>query len=248
MSLHALARLLARLRSERGFTLVEVLVAMVVGLIVSGALFAILEISLKQNARISDRVVAQQLGNTAMTRIIDPLRSGCIARKATPVLSGSTPSKLMFTTAFSEGTTPEPKEVFREKIEYASHKLTAAVEQASSGTWPTYAGWGAAKETTLAENVYMPSGNTNGPFRYFKYGKASSSSSTSSVSALEALPTTSALSEPEAKEVAGVEVRFEALAPDKDTRLSRAAQFEDQVTFAFSSPNSESTIKAGPCE
>jgi prepilin-type N-terminal cleavage/methylation domain-containing protein len=246
----SLRGLKARLRSERGFSLVEVLVAMVVGLIVSGALFAILEISLKQNARISDRVIAQQLGNTAMTRIIDPLRSGCITREAAPVETGSTPSKVIFTTAFSEGTTPEPKEVFKEAISYeaASHKLTASVQQATTGSWPTYGGWGAAKTTTLAENVYMPGGFSNGPFRYLKYGTASTSSATTSVSALEALTTTGALSAEEAKKVAGVEVGFEALAPDKDTRLTRAAQFNDQVTFAFSSPNSESTIKAGPCE
>jgi hypothetical protein len=52
----------------------------------------------------------------------------------------------------------------------------------------------------------------------------------------------------EAKTVAGVEVGFEALPSNGDTRQTRASQFSDQVTFAFSSPNSEATIKAGPCE
>ncbi len=245
----SLRGLRTRLRSERGFSLVEVLVAMVLGLIVSGALFAILEISLKQNARISDRVVAQQLGNTAMTRIIDPLRSGCIARGAAPVEAGSTASQLIFTTAFSEGTTPEPKEVFKEKAEYLSHKLTLATEQASTGSWPTYGGWGAAKKTTVAENVYMPVGFSNGPFHYFEYNTVSTSSGATGVSALkEVTPPSSGFTAAEAENVAGVEVGFEALAPDKDARLTRAAQFNDQVTFAFSSPNSESTIKAGPCE
>jgi prepilin-type N-terminal cleavage/methylation domain-containing protein len=250
MSLSPLTAIHARMRSERGFTLVEVLVAMVVGLIVSGALFAILEISLKQNARITDRVVAQQLGNTAMTRIIDPLRSGCIAREATPVEAGSTPSKLIFTTAFSEGTTPEPKEVFKEAVTYeaATHKLVSSVQQASSGAWPTYGGWGTAKTSTLLENVYLPGGFPNGPFRYFKYGTASTSTATTGVSALEAFTTVGALNAEEAKKVASVEVGFENLAPDKDARLTRAAQFTDQATFAFSSPNSEATIKAGPCE
>lgn len=238
-------------RDERGFTLIEVMVAMVVGLVVIGALFAILEVSLKQTARLTDRVQSQQLGSGAMAKIIDPMRSGCISREATPVMEGSTPSKLIFTTAFSESTTPEPKEVFKETVEYSGHKLTSTTQPASSGSWPNYTFSGSSTKAVIAENVYMPSGR-EGPFRYFKYttedAKAASTSSTASISALEAFTTTGALSEKEAEKVASVEVAFEALPSDSDTRLNRASQFSDQVTFAFSSPNSEATIKAGPCE
>lgn len=248
-----LTELLARLRrDERGFTLIEALVAMVAGLVVTGALFAILEISLKQNSRITDRVESAQVGNATMAKVIDPLRSGCISRQATPVLEGSTPSKLIYTTAFSEGTTPLPAEVFKETVEYSasSHKLTALTQAATSGSWPTYSGWEApGKKTVLGENIYMPSSRPNGPFTYSVYGAASNpGSTTTSVSALEALTTTGALTEAEAKKVAGVEVGFEALPSNIDTRQNRATQFTDQVTFALASPNSESTIKAAPCE
>src|SRR5262249_52907036 len=140
MSLRLPIRLPRRLRSERGFTLIEVMVAMVAGIIVTGALFAILEISLKQNSRITDRVHAQQLGDVAMTRIVDPLRSGCFSRNATPVQEKSTPTKLIFTTAYSESTTPATSEVFKYTVEYsaATRKLTMTTQKANGGAWPTY--------------------------------------------------------------------------------------------------------------
>jgi prepilin-type N-terminal cleavage/methylation domain-containing protein len=251
MSLSRLTKLANHLRrDERGFSLMEVLVAMVAGLVVTGALFAILEVSLKQNSRLTDRVESAQVGNATMAKVIDPLRSGCISRQATPVLEGSTPSKLIYTTAFSESTTPAPAQVFKETVEYSAttHKLNALTQAATAGAWPNYSGWETpGKKSVLGENIYVPSGEP-GIFRYFKYGTNSSSSTTTSVSALEALTTTGALSEEEAKKVAGVEVGFEALPSNLDTRLNRASTFNDQVTFALASPNSEATIQAAPCE
>ncbi len=239
----------ARLHQESGFTLIEVLVAMLTGIIVTGAAFGILEVSLKQNARITDRAQAQQLGDSAMTRIIDPLRSGCISRLAAPVQAGSTPNELIFTTAFSEATTPEPSEVFKETVKYSANKLTLKSQKATAGSWPTYTAFEEpGKTNTIAENVSMPKGR-EAPFSYFEYAKEGSSGTASeSSSSLTPITVTEKLSAEQAKKVAAVEVGFEALPTSKDTRQSRGAQFEDRVTFAFSSPNSEGAIKAGPCE
>ena len=78
--------------------------AMVVGIVVTGALFAILEVSLHQTSRITDRVQATQLGRTAMTKMVDELHSGCLAREFAPVQAGSGPKELRFATGFSEKT------------------------------------------------------------------------------------------------------------------------------------------------
>jgi prepilin-type N-terminal cleavage/methylation domain-containing protein len=83
-------RILRRLRSERGFTLIEALVAMVAGLIVAGGMLAILEVSLKQNARISDQVQANRAGRTALTYVLNQLHSSCTGFSSTAIQAPST--------------------------------------------------------------------------------------------------------------------------------------------------------------
>jgi prepilin-type N-terminal cleavage/methylation domain-containing protein len=79
---------LSPVRDERGFTLVELLVAMALGLIVSFAAFAILDTSLSQSTRIADRVSADQ-------NIILNLHSSWVAPETTPVETGSEGNKLL---------------------------------------------------------------------------------------------------------------------------------------------------------
>ena len=79
-----------RARDEHGFMLIEILVGLLSAVVVTGALFVILEVALHQTARIADVAQATQLGRTAMTNIVDKLHSVCLAPQFTPVESGST--------------------------------------------------------------------------------------------------------------------------------------------------------------
>src|ERR1017187_9006812 len=99
-------RLTAAARDARGFTLIETLVAMITGIVVTGALFAILEVSMHQTARAGDVVQASQSGRNAMTRIVDELRSACMSSEFTPVQAKSTPSQLVFRNTYSEKAVP----------------------------------------------------------------------------------------------------------------------------------------------
>ena len=93
----------ARLRrDERGFTLIEVMVAMVVGLIVIGALFAILEVSLKQNARITDRVQSAAGRQRRDGQDHRPAALGMHLARGDARAGKKHAHKLIFTTAFSE--------------------------------------------------------------------------------------------------------------------------------------------------
>ena len=99
-----IARLLARARDRSGFTLVETIVAMVTGVIVTGALFAILEVSTRQSAHLSNVSQATQISRNAMTKVVDQLRSACLSSGFTPVIEKSTPNKLVFVNGYDEKT------------------------------------------------------------------------------------------------------------------------------------------------
>jgi hypothetical protein len=80
----------ARLREERGVTLVELLVSMTAGVIVVGGLIVILAVALHQNARISDTVQADRLGRTALNQVLAELHSSCTGFGSTAIQAPST--------------------------------------------------------------------------------------------------------------------------------------------------------------
>ena len=118
---------------------------MVTGVIVTGALFAILDFSVRQSSRLSGVAQATQTGRVAMTRIVDELHSSCICRRLPPVIEGSTPSKLIFVNGYDEKEEPKekseeppaelpPASIHKDVIEYnrATGKLVDTVYTATS--------------------------------------------------------------------------------------------------------------------
>jgi prepilin-type N-terminal cleavage/methylation domain-containing protein len=70
-----MSRLLARLRAQRGFTVIEMLVAATVGSVVLVATFSLLDFSVKQSSGTSARTDSSQRGRAAMEQITRSLRS-----------------------------------------------------------------------------------------------------------------------------------------------------------------------------
>ena len=265
-----LARVLGRIRDRSGFTLVETLVAMVTGVIVTGALFAILEVSVRQSSRLSNVAQATQISRAAMTRIVDQLRSSCLSAEFSPVIMGSTENKLIFVNGYDEkasGSEEPPAElpasgIHKDVIEYeeptkrlvdktyvaTSNTPTETAEKYSFPASPT-------KTVRLAENVTPVEGEPI--FEYFKYNTKSVTATNESASTLSKTTLVSKgseLTESGAKTVASVAVRFRTAPYTKDFRVSSTVekgQYADQTSqtiFTLGAPNSESTITAGPCE
>lgn len=258
-------RVLRQLRNVRhadGFTLMEALVAMVAGIVVTSALFAILDVSLHQSARLEDKVQANQLGRTTMNAIIDELHSACISPEFTPVQSGSTGTELRFINAYGkEAVIPEAQlhEIrWEEETTKKAEKtgtLTDSVYKNSGGTWPTFTFTDATltRKVKIASNVAQitSSGKTVPIFQYYSYAPGSEGGATTPLSTLEKEPLkvgSEGLTESQAASTASVLVSFNAYPTDGNAALNRTAEFKNQVTFAFSAPPSETPIEDSPCQ
>lgn len=252
-------------RQQHGFTLIELLVSMLMATIVIGALFEIFIVSLHQTSRITDSVQATQLGRTAMTHVVDELHSACITREFKPVQKESGEKELIFENAYS--TEAVIKSAYKHQIVFneAAGTLTDFIypSKVESGSeWPEFkfpvadyssttheaANAEPKKGVLLASNVTKIN-STTPIFKYYAYGETYSSGSSEPVSTLtEKKPPSTGFTEAEANGVAAVLVSFTTAPLDKETTLSRSAEFSNQVTFAFGAPSSEAKIVDGPCE
>jgi prepilin-type N-terminal cleavage/methylation domain-containing protein len=79
-----------RLRSDRGMTLVEMMVAMVIAVVVSLAAFSLIDFTMRRSADVAGRVDADQRGRVAMDQITRQLRSQVCQPSGTPPMVNST--------------------------------------------------------------------------------------------------------------------------------------------------------------
>jgi hypothetical protein len=246
-------------RSEHGFTLMETLVAMLSAVVVTGATFVILEVALHQTARIADVAQATQLGRTAMTNIVDKLHSVCLAPQFTPVEQGSTEKSLIFVGAY--GKEAELGSAHKEKIEWTGTSSTPGnlvdyYYPSNGGSWPSFtfaATPTPAGGTRIAEKVSQTETEAKAKvpvFQYYKYSsKVSSGAENNPLGALEqVIPPAEGLSAANAETVASVLVSFRAAPPSGLEALHRTVDLSNQVTFAFSAPDPEETLKDAPCQ
>lgn len=184
-------RLRTSLRDERGFTLIEMLVAIIAGVIVTGAALAILEVSARQATRISDATQANRAGRGALTVILEELHSSCTGfgttaiqtPSATPVspLAATGPLNLWFLSAYGSPTSAEPvSKVVLHDVNWTLTETTSGGEQlgtlrdyafAGSGSPPNWSfpTLSTANATTkiLAKNVMPATPSTM--FEYLRY-------------------------------------------------------------------------------
>jgi prepilin-type N-terminal cleavage/methylation domain-containing protein len=252
------------LRSDAGFTLIEVLVAMVVGLIVSGALFAIVEVSARQTKRLTSHVQATQLGRITLARVIDELRNGCINKQFSPVQTGSTGTELAFISGVGAGSGEEAvlSKVSLHKIVYAESEgaaegtLTDKAWAPTGGTWPnfTFNTKNAPTTTTRIGEYILPLEETGSKgetikyfFKYYSYATSASSPTGGGVTTLNSTALATPLSEANAKETASVYFGFKENPPEGKI-YNASTTYSDQVTLSFQVPSAETPIVAHPCE
>ncbi len=258
----------AALRSERGFTLIEMLVAMVTGLVVTGALLGILEFSLRQETRISDRVQADRTGRASVEHVLEELRSGCVGA-STPIqpptgkpaspLAATNASNLWFITAYGTKTSGASalNEGYLHDINWSAtgtsntgvqlgtitdyeFKSEGGEPPASEWKFPSSLTTSAATRHVLATNVTPAAG---GPFTYYHYNVTSSGTTEGELIqyGTSELP----LSEAGSEKVAQVTVGYQQAPESGDTRPGHTTSFSSSVSLRFSP--TEATAEGLPC-
>lgn len=231
-------RRLPSLQSERGTTLVELLVATSAGIVVMATLSMLIIVVLRGSARVAARVDATQQGRIAVTKIVEQLHSACLAPKAAPVLEGSSGTTLKFIHAVgSQGKAVAPIPT-RTKITYSNGTLKQ-YDEAGTGTYPntTYA---SPTEKTLATKV-APIAPSTSIFTYF--GSVTGSTVT------ELVPGTNGLTSTQAGGVVEVRVGLSAspgTTPVKDN--GAAASIKDSVVLRLTAPSYNEKATAPPCQ
>ena len=219
-------------RDQRGFTLVEMLVAVSMSLIVLLAVVSLTVSVLHHTERVNRRVDANSRGRPVMTRIVQGLHSACVTSHIVPIQTGSTGTSISFLSKSGAGVGPTPD---LHTISLSGGALTESIYQANNSTPPTWGGFTTriSGPTTLLTNVAAPGGVI---FRYYDF--------VTGTGALSTTPLTTPLTDTSAARTSYVTIAF-ASQPTKgvsqqdtgsplvmqsgiDLRLENAGQYPNQ--------------------
>jgi hypothetical protein len=231
---------MSRLRNEDGFTLMEVVTSMTVGLVMLGAILGLLESTVRLNTGVMAKTDAMQRGRLGMDQLTQQLRSQvCLDWDNSAIIQGSDASTVSFYADFSAGGRPPVKRTLR--FDTTSRRITS---QLFSAPTPTPNPLTPASYPTLPEatNVVLdeisPALNLDTtdpadtvPFlRYFAYEEQADGV----LRAEKEL--TPPLDKAEAARAARVEIAFVSHATGSQDR-GKAVVLTDQVMARHSDPN-----------
>lgn len=173
-----LAWLRARTRDQRGFTLVELLVTIMAGTVIMGAIATMLEVTLRQTSRTFSQTDSSQRSRFATETLENELHSACLANGLSAIQATSDGSNLMFISQYGSSATaakaPSPTPV-EHKIVYSatSGTLTDFVYPATGGGAPNWTFSSTASSQTLLLAHVAPITGTP-VFQYFAYSQPAS--------------------------------------------------------------------------
>jgi prepilin-type N-terminal cleavage/methylation domain-containing protein len=239
-------------REQSGYTLIELLVAMAIGLIVSLGAFTFLEFASGDVSRVTDRVHVTQTGRLALEKIMLELHSVCVTPEVNPILLGSNESVIKFVSETgNQASFPTVKE---HEILYTKasgttegtliEKTYSSVGEAVKGNY-TFSST-VLGTTRLLTGVRQTTESTP-IFRYYRYYHEADA--TPVYGEIDPTPITP-LTKAEAEELSKVTVSF-TLAPEgKESSTfnhDRPVAFEDSALFRLSPPSTAAEHINAPC-
>lgn len=223
------------LADERGVTIVELLVSMLIGLTVLGGIVTLVTVTARSSGRISERVAADQIARPMMTRIMNELHSTCVSPGLAPILAGSDGSTVSFIHGTGSAVAVTPA---KRTIELNGDVLTDSTYARTGGVAPN---WTFASSPSQTYKLLDDVGTIDSTpiFRYYAYEDG--------VIATDPLPTP--LSDDDAARTVEVAVAISVSPSKSGTSGEEGApvQLSDSAFVRFS-PSNEDTEEAGlPC-
>jgi Tfp pilus assembly protein PilW len=224
------------LQGDSGTTLIELMVALTAGLVVFGAITALLLMTIRQSGRVTSHVEANQRARTAMTKIVNELHSACFFPQVTPVREGSSGTKLVFWHQSGSAVAPTP---VQSEIELTGGELVQRNAQPISGggnewTFPTTK---AAPEPLM--KAVGPMEEAGPIFTYYSYSSGEIAST----------PLVAPLDPERAGKTVQVNIAFKA-APEPPISEDEhsATGISDSVLLRLTPPSYEDSSDNPPCE
>ncbi|HYH91269.1 MAG TPA: prepilin-type N-terminal cleavage/methylation domain-containing protein [Solirubrobacteraceae bacterium] len=216
------------LRSQRGFTLIELIVAMTISTMTVLAVFAILDTTVKQSNAVAGRVNATQRARLTMDTITRQLRSQVCYSPTVPALVSGTDDAVKFHMDLSDGS----KAIEQHELAFnpTARTLTERVwpGQGAPLTFPTQTlNRQLVGDVTRAQ---YKDGTVLPIFRYYAYNLA--------VPPRPELKLPTPLSATDIARVARIEVNFRALPPgNKAGSAAGAVSLQNEVYVRVADPN-----------
>ena len=245
-----MTRIIHRLRSDqRGITMTEMLTGMLVFSIIFGAILTMVEGSMRNQDRITQRVLANQRARPVLTRMIDALHSACVAPAITPIKAGSTSNQIQFLSKVGSAVSPTPdKKVFTFTPTSTGVTLTEDVYVSNGGSAPD---WSYPTTPSLPQRTLLTGlgpGMAGSPsvalpyFRYYAYVNGVISTTPLNVSG----PT--GLTASDAAKTVQVDIAFASSTSSTVTQdPNRRITFTDSTTMRLEPASEDSAEVNLPC-
>ena len=228
--------LLTRLRSQGGFTLVELLAAMGISMITLLMVLAVLDTSVKQSNAVAGRVNATQRARLALDRVTRQLRSQICISATEPAIVNGTGDAVTFYADLSDGVRPVEKRelVFDATAMTLSERIWPGVLNPVTKvlSWP-----GTPPSRQTLEGVTrrpvppLPAPQDTAFFHYYAYSTATPPRPTELL--------TPPLTLTDRKRVAKIEMGFTTLPPNARGNPAAAVTLQNEIYVRVADPNDQ---------
>jgi prepilin-type N-terminal cleavage/methylation domain-containing protein len=216
---------------EDGFTLVELLVAMSVGLIVVFGAFTLISSAGPLAATTAGRVDATQRGRSALDQMLVELRSqNCLDATRVPVTLAKPDEVVFYATLGDENTLPQ-----RRRLKFSGGAVVEDMWQAT-GSAPNWT-WPVTPTQTRTITTGLAQQGTTAVFRFYAFTTTGTIAPTR-----ELVPPAAGLADADLDDIVRVDVTF-ASRPSKDGARAKDVAFEGS---AFVRTASAQSPTAGP--